>query len=197
MALIQNPSIGRKLQQLLRLTSLPDTVLSPETVPVILVEDVSDPLLGDGRGCMGTARRNAVAAENAIVVLVRVGAPASYRLKVTKVWFSSPTTQRLILAVPTAGVLGLTPSGSTSFRDFNLPGRPASQLGTDTQVAIPARRDLWSGLVLANTTIVLPVNIDIGTIGQADDLTSLMIVANTQNTDIDAGFEWVEDAPKG
>jgi len=196
-ALIQNPSIGRKLQQLLRLTSLPDTVLSPETVPVIVVEDVSDPLLGDGLGCMGNHNQGPVVGEFGIVVLTRVGAPARYRLKVSKVHIATSTTQTMVLSVPTVVLTGLTTSDNTSFRDFDLPGRPASIIGTRTIAAVPFLRVLWQGPVANGQPVVLDVNIDIGTIGKGDDLTSLMISAGTVNTRLFGGFEWTEDSPKG
>jgi len=195
--IIQSPSIGRKLQRLLRLTSLPDSILAPETVPVILVEDVSAPLDDIERGCMGVGSNGAVAAENGIVVLTRVGAPATYDLRVTEFWVSSPTTQNLILGVPTAGVVGLTASGNTSFTNGEIAGRPTSQLGFDTQVAVPAHRVLWEGQVLADTTFRMKIDHRIGTIGIGSDLTSLMIAAATQNTLMRAGFKWTEALPQG
>jgi len=197
MALIQNPSIGRKLMRALRLTSLPDSVLAPETVPVILVEDLSAPLSDVERGCMGADDESAFAAQNSIGVLVRVGAPASYDLTVTAVHFSSPTAQAVRLIVPTAGVVGLTVSAQTSFTDFNIAGRPTSQMGRDTQIGVPAGRILGQYLILADTHYRIPVNIRIGTIGQGDDLTSLMIAALTVNTDLTFGFEWTESLPLG
>jgi len=196
-SLIQSPDIGRKLQQNLRLTELPDQVLASETVAVIVVEDLSDPLLGTALGCMGSVRRAAVAAENSIVVLTRVGSPATYSLKVTKVFISSPNAQIVTLAVPTVGVTGLTLSGSTSFRDFNTPGRPSSSLGSDTTAAVPAHRNLFQGRLTADTPLILKVDLELGTIGQGDDLTGLMVIAETQQTDLIAGFEWTEAPPLG
>jgi len=197
MALIQTPRLVRKLQRALRLTSLPDSVLAPETVAVILVEDLSAPLSDEERGCMGSANAAAVAAENGIMVLVRVGAPAEYDLVVTEAHFSSPTTQRIVIGLPTAGVTGLTVSGNTSFEDFSIPGRPSSQLGFDTQAGIPAHRILLAGLALANTLYRIPLSLRIGTIGDGNDLTSVMIAAGTANADLRAGFKWTEKAPQG
>jgi len=197
MPLIQNPSIARKLQRFLRLVDFPDSVLAPETVSVILVEDLSAPLSDIDRGCMGGSSVGPVAAENPIIVLVRVGAPAPYDLTVHEVHFSTPDTQIVSLSVPTAGVTGLAVSSLTSFTDFELPGRPTSQLGLDTQVAIPANRNLFSVFALANTLYRIPLDIRIGTIGQASELTSLMISGLTVNTTLRGGFKWTESAPLG
>jgi len=197
MPLIQDPTPVRKLQRGLRLTGLPDGVLAPEIVGVILLEDFSAPLSDVERGCRGSASAGAVAAENPLVALVRVGAPATYDLVVTEIFFTSETTQVVFVRVPTAGIVGLAVSGNSSFTDFELPGRPTSQLGTDTQVGVPAGRNLWEGRVIANTQVSLKTEIRIGTIGQGSNLTSLMIAGVTVNTILRGGFKWTESSPQG
>lgn len=197
MAIIQNPTISRKLQRLLRLTALPDSILAPETVSVIIVEDASAPLSDIERGCMGTQRRPAIAAENSLVLLVRVGAPASYDLLVTEAWISTNMDQIVRLAVPTVAVLGLAISAHTSFTDFEIPGRPASQLASDTQPTIPVNRILGEYDIQADTVLRIPLDLRIGTIGRGSDLTALMWAGVTQNTEIIAGFKWTEALPQG
>jgi len=197
MSLIQNPTIGRKLQRSLRLTALPDSILAPEIVGVILVEDQSAPLVEEERGCMGTTELAAVALENPIILLVRVGAPAPYDLTVKAAHFSTTTDQILQLSVPTVAVVGLTVAGDTQFTDMELPGRPASQLGRDTQVGVPTRRTIWQGFCLANTPYRIPLALRIGTIGKGSNLTSLMIAGITVNTTLRGGFEWTESVPQG
>ncbi len=197
MALIQSPVIARKLQRLLRLTGLPDSVLSPETVPVIVVEDVSDPLLGEAKGCAGVGFVAAVAAEFPKVVLVRVGSPAQYRLKVTRIFYSSTGAGQVTVRIPTVAVSGLTISGNTSFLDLELPGRPSSQLATDT-IAVPiAARPIYSGPILSNTIEVLDVDIDIGTVGVRAGLSAIEIEGDNVNRDLIAGFFWTEAPPLG
>lgn len=197
MTLIQNPTLGRKLQRSLRLTGLPDSILAPEIVGVVLLEDLSAPLSDEERGCMGATVRNSVVGENSIIVLTRVGAPAGYDLVVTEVHFSTQTAQLIGIGLPTAGVLGLTPVVDTSFVDFGIPGRPTSQLGSDTQVGPPPFRRLMEFEVLASVTYIIPVNIRIGTIGDGNDFTSLMIHCDSVNTSLAGGFKWVESAPQG
>ncbi len=197
MPLIQNPSIGRKLQQRLRLTNLPDSVLAPETVAVILVEDASAPLSDIERGCLGSSAAGAVAAENPIVALVRVGTPAVYNLTITKLWFNSTTDQLIRIIQPASDITGLTVSGNTSFSDFELPGRPTSFLGFDTRVGAPSGRILWDFEVLARTTYMIESRIRLGTFGIGPQLTSLVIAGNTVNTVLRGGFEWTESDPLG
>ncbi len=197
MPLIQSPTIGRKLQRNLRLTELPDSVLAPEIVAVIIAEDLSAPLGDQERGCMGSVTVQAVAAENSIVVLTRAGAPAGYDLRVTAVSWTSPVTQLIRLTMPTVAVTGLVLTTNTGFTDFTLPGRPTSPLGGATPVATPAGRILFQGRIEQDTTFRLPVDIRLGTIGDGNDFTSLMVVAVTANTVLRASFEWTESAPQG
>ena len=197
MPLIQTPAIARKLQRFLRLTELPDSVLAPETVPVILVEDLSAPLTDIDRGCMGATNAAGVAGELGLISLVRVGAPASYDLRVTEFHFAVASSMLVTLDVPTVPVVGLTPTTSTTFTDFNLPGRPTSQLGIDTVGVLPASRILYEIEALSNTTYRLPLDIQMGTIGQGSDLTTLLIVARTTNIALRGGFKWTESDPRG
>lgn len=197
MPLIQNPNIVRKLFRKLRLTALPDGVLAPEIVGVIVLEDLSAPLNEEERGCRGAVQASNVAAENSIITLVRVGAPATYDLEVTRIFFSTATTGEIRVIVPTLGLSGIVASNDKTFSDQKLPGQPASQLGVINQVGLPAGRNIWRGTVLANTPIMLDVNIRIGTIGQADELTSIIIGAVTVNVTVRGGFQWTEAAPLG
>lgn len=197
MAVIQVSRLARKLQRSLRLTHLPDSILSLETVPVIVVEDLSAPLEDEDRGCMGASTVAAVAGENSIVVLTRVGAPAEYDLVINSIAVSSPTTQQIIIAKPTAGVVGLFVSGNTNFTNFTIPGRPSSQLGLDTQIGLPPHSVLAIYEILAQTTYLIPLKVRIGTFGDGQDFTSLMVAAPTVNTQLSVGFNWTESAPQG
>ena len=198
MALIQNPAISRKLQRFLRLTALPDAVLSPETVPVVVVEDLSAPLSDQERGCSGVGNILAVAGEISLLSLVRVGAPASYDLIVTGIIFSAPNNNTTIRVHQAPGGIGtLTILPHTSFHDFSIPGRPTSQLGFDTQVGIPAGRILYEYNVLAGTTYRIPVNIRIGTVGDGVEQNSITVAMANTAEQLQAGFEWTESGPLG
>ncbi len=196
MALIQNPGPARKLMRFLRLTTPIDSVLAPEMVGVVLVEDLSAPLGDQSRGCMGSLNIGAVAAEFPLIALVRVGAPAAYDLVVSECHFSVSASSQVDIILPTAGLTGLA-AGATSFTDFEIPGQPTSQLGGDTQVAVPAGRILWGGLVLANTIYRVPLNLRIGTVGDGVGLSSVFVVGRAVNTKLRAGFTWDESAPQG
>ncbi len=179
------------------MTDLPDSVLAPELVGVILVEDYSAPLTDIERGCRGSDAVAAVAAEFGIIVLVRVGSPARYDLVATEAHFSTQADAIVTVGVPTAGVAGLTASDQTTFEDQELPGRPTSQLGLDTQVAVPANRTLYQLTVLSNTMYRIPLSQRLGTVGLGDDLSSLMIASGTANIILRGGFTWTERPPLG
>jgi len=197
MALIQNPGLGRKLMRALRLTTLPDSVLAPEIVGVILVEDLSAPLSDIDRGCMGSISIGAVVGENAFSALVRVGAPARYDLVVTKVTLSVSAATRFVIAVPTGGIAGLAASGDTNFTDFDIPGRPSSQLGSDTAVGLPAARDIITGKILPDTHLQIPLELRIGTAGQGPGLSSVYCGLSNANVSFQCSWEWTESPAQG
>lgn len=195
--LIQTPEISRKLQQGLRLTGLPDAVLAPEIVGVILLEDYSRNPGDIARGCMGATRRAPVAAEFSMMALVRVGDPPTYDLLATECHFSTDTDQIITLDIPTAELTGMATTTGTSFTDLGITGRPTSQVQTDTKAAIPGSRTIRRYSVLANTTYRVPLDIRIGSIGIAGGLNSIVMVCQTANTALVGGFNWTEASPLG
>ncbi len=196
MPLIQNPNIGRKLQRSLRLTELPDGILAPEVVAVILVEDASAPLSDEERGCMVGEGVGPVALENPFLVIQKT-ALSQYDAVVTGAWFSSDTDQIVRLGVPTTFVTGLTGSANTTFTDLQTPGRPASLVGFDTAVGAPGVKLLGDYLVLANSPLHIPLQVRLGVEGFGPSLSQLMIAGLTVNTALRAGFSWIESAPLG
>lgn len=193
MSLIQNPTISRKLQRALRLTGLPDSILSPETVPVVLVEDLSAPLGDESRGCYGSGNQGGVAAENSLVALVLRGIPASYDLVVTHIDISTDTSQFIRIIRPTVTLSGFTVL-ATQFADFSLPGSPTSVLQRDTAVGIPAGIVIKQFRVLADTSHPVPIAIRLF---GADTLNAILIAAETVNTSLQANVEWTESSPLG
>jgi len=194
--LIQDPTSARKLQRGFRLIELPDSVLAPEIVGVVLLEDWSEPLGDVARGCTGSAAVGPTAAQNPHVTLVRVGLGNPYELVVTRLWFSSTTSQRIIVVQPNA-LSGQAASVDTSFTDFGLPGRPSSQVGSLTQVGLTTGRRLMDGNILADTIYRFKVKYRLGTFGDDVGLTALAIVGGATNTQLIAGFDWTESPPLG
>ena len=199
MALIQNPAITRKLQRFLRLTTIPDAVLAPETVGVVIVEDLSAPLTDQERGCAGVANVLGVVGEKGLISLVRVGAPAQYDLVVTAITMFTPTLAGQIIRVhaPPGGTGTLNISPQTSFTDFTIPGRPSSQLGFDTQAAVPLGEILYEVSLQAATPYRIPVNIRIGTLRDGVEKNSLTIACAIDDVQLMGGFEWTESGPLG
>lgn len=193
MALIQSPSIVRKLMRSLRLTSLPDGVLAPETVPVIIVEDLSDPLSDVSRSCGGAVNRAAVAGEQSHIGLIKTS--DDYDLIVTDIFLSGTANQSLEIGLPLENLLGLTTSGESAFLDRDTPGRPSTIIGSDTAAALPSHTAIWRGIVLGNTIYHLKVKIRLG--GDLPGRRSIMILANSTNTILEGGFWWSESDPEG
>ena len=195
--IIQSPDIGRKLQRQLRLTELPDSLLAPDVVPVILVEDLSAPLVGTAFGCVGAEIQSSVVGEFPMITLTAFG---PYQCTVRRLNLSANTTMILTIAVPTVSLVGMTTSPNTSFNNQGIAGRPASILGTDTKVAIPARRDLYVMRLLANTVWEFEVDIDLAgsndTPGEVPG-SNIMIFSEVANTAISAGVDWVESESLG
>jgi len=193
MALIQSPSIGRKLMRALRLTAPPDSVLAPETVAVILVEDLSSPLSDISRGCGGAINVAAVAAEQAHIGLIKTS--DDYDLVVTDVVIASSASQGIEIGLPTVDLTGLTLSGETAFLDRATPGRPSTSIGGDTAAALPAHIAIWRGRILANTTYRFRINVRLAATGSGR--ASIMILCNNTNTQLEGGFWWTESDPQG
>lgn len=194
---IQTSTQGRKLQRGLRLTELPDAILAPEIVGVILLEDWSAPLSDDARGCAGGSLQAAVAAEFPMISLVRVGAPPQYDLVVNGITISSTTTQRVGIQLPTVGLTGITVSSDTAFLDRDVPGRPTSQVGRLTGAAILAGPFIWEGFILANTPVQVPVAIRLGSTTDGDGNPNLIVIGETLNTNLLVSFDWEESSPQG
>jgi len=192
--LIQNPSPVRKLQRGLRLTELPDGVLAPEIVGVILLEDYSDPLSDISRGCYAATRQVAVAAEFSLITLQLAGTPAPYDLVVSAVHFVTNGVALVSIMAPTVALAGLTTLGG-QFADRTIPGQPTSTFGRDTQAAIPAGRRFFQTRVAAEDPQRIPLDTRLGDGELGAD--SLMFVSDTANIELVAGFEWSESEPQG
>lgn len=189
MPLIQSPGPGRKLQQGLRLVALPDAVLSPEIVAVVVVEDFSAPLSDISRACIGSEAFGSAVAQLPIISMVRVGNPAPYDQIITKVFFSSENDQAVHVVRPSAAVVGITISDNTGFTDFNLPGRPTSQLGF-FEGSFPAGINILQARVLAGVFYQFDLNVRMGTVDGFGN--ALLIVGSVANTVLFGGFEWTE-----
>ena len=196
MALIQDPTVGRKLQRGFRLTALPDSILAPEIVGVVLLEDWSEPLGDIERGCTGSTKIGAVALQNPHITLVRVGLGIPYEFVVRRLWFSTNVAQQIVVKQADA-LSGQNPSGNSAFTDFGIPGRPTSQLGNLSQVGVTSGIKLLIADILADTLYQFKVKYRMGTFGDGLVRTALIIAGETVNTELSAGFDWTESPPLG
>jgi len=193
--LIQTSEQGRKLQQGLRLTSLPDSVLAPEIVPVIIVEDYSAPLLGTSKGCTGAVVIPISALNFSLVVLRR---PTSIRVNVNRVIVSSATPQQIQITMPTALPVTAAIATDKVFTDFNTPGRPSAVFqGDNTSAVILPGRILYRFRLLANTPAVIPMDILLGHPDVDPRFSEFMINTTLINTDLAISLDWTESPPLG
>lgn len=192
MALIQRPAITRRLQRALGLTSVPDGVLAPEIVGVVIVEDLSRSLDAEEiRPCMAGADSVALAGERSHITISRRS--ASVEVVCTGVTFSSPVTSHFQLILPTALVTVVVPRGQ--FNDRTLPGRPSSDVGVGTLVAGVTGNRILELVVLANDPVHIPLNIRLGAPGDPSSQVSVQVDAFNQL--VRGGFTWVESPPLG
>jgi len=199
--IIQTPEIALKLFRRFRLDRPPDSLLSPEVVPVVVVDDLTDyNTSGADRRCMGISVQGAVAAEFAIAVLVN---SLPQRLHVTAVTISTPTGQNVAIARPTQAIVGLTAVVHKAFVDFRVPGQPQAVNSVDTVVALPNRRVMWDEPVLASSPVRLPLDVTLfggepGAEGPGGaGSRALLVSAGTVNTELRVSWEWTEGVQEG
>jgi len=193
--LIQNPTISRRLQTNLRLTHPPDSILAPETVAVIIVDDYTSPIDDESRGCAGANVVGAVAAERGLCGLIRVN-PNQYDLVVSGVMVTCQTAQLFDLRIPTVAVTGPTPSGNTNFVDFNLPGRPSTQLVVDTNAVAIVGRNLLTFECDGLNPVIIPLGIRIGT-GDPVGSDTIILQSQSNNLPFQVSWTWTEGPPLG
>lgn len=188
--IIQDPGPTRKLQQGLRLTELPDAVLAPEIVGVILLEDFSAPLSDIARGCYGTGGAGPVAAELPILALTPT--TDGVAVVINEALISTTTTQDILVTVPTVAVPGLTTLTSSRFAESDIPGRPSALVGTDQAIGAPTGTTIMRFAVLANTPYLLKLEYRFG-----PGSFGMVITGGTVNTLLRVNWKWTESAPLG
>ncbi len=189
--LIQIPDYALKLQRRLALTNLPDSVLATETVPVIIVDDLTQ--RGTAKKCMGTANILSAVGELPLVALEHATPPGerrAYDLTLTKIWVSTDNNFTVVMALTGAALPGLSaPVADTSFLDLDQAGRPATILATDSIAALPARREFWRGTVKNNEPLSVPMDLFYG-LGVFQN--RIFVAGLTTNRALDVTYEWTE-----
>ena len=200
MPIIQVPDIALKLYRRFRLESVPDSLLAPETVPVVIVEDlVGYNVTGAERQCRGSTDQGSTIAEFAISGLVNFNVNAE--IKVTGVWISSQTTQRWTLLRPTAGVVGMANDPDKSFVDFRIEGEPEASVQKQTIIALPPGRAMWTGMVLADTLVYIPLDLtlkksEVSPMGAMPG-SAILALCELANTNQFVAWEWTEGVGEG
>jgi len=191
MALIQDSAIGLRLKNFLGLTHLPDTILAPEQVGVIIVGDISAG--GGGRGAQGGTLAGPTVAERSSVSLSSPVAAGNLRPKilVNRVMLSTETTGTVLLQFTGAAYTPDTISASKGWEDLDFSGPPSAQLGNDTRddAALPTRAVFLRVRVLANTMYDIPLDMSLGS---RTFQNHLIVSHTTDNVTLHCSFQWTE-----
>ena len=200
MALINSPAIARKLQRILRLQQLPDTILGPEVVPVIIVEDASQLRVNaseEEKPCLGFSRSVAVAGANSHCVIrkpfnVTIQQASKLRIIVDGVWVSpNAPTDIAVVYLNTLPALDVT----KRFKDATLRGLPEAEIGTQDNVGVLGVIVLR--LFSAGTGgLYLPLGIELPNPTLTNN-EGIGVVPTGTNTLLDASWDWRELPPFG
>ena len=194
MPIIQVPDIALKLYRRFRLESVPDSLLAPETVPVVIVEDLSDFMVeGGGRPCMGATDVAPVAAQVGYAVLGNVAEQT--RVRVSHVNIDVQTAMQVLVIAHTQTAITITP-GSKAFLDRRVRGNPQSLIGFGASVVPPVGITIWNNWVLARAPTRIPIGMLLGS-GEFAGNSRIVVRAVTVNVAMRIGFEWIEGVPEG
>lgn len=135
MPLINIPGPGEKLRTNYALNQPPDPTLAPEIVPVVIVDDFSDPG-ASGRDAMGFISHTAAAGSQPVIALV-ANATSSRRYIIKRITAVSNSNDTLIVSFP-LGVTGLVEQLTRSWKDPRgvEPGRPSLFTGAGNSAAL-------------------------------------------------------------
>jgi len=149
---IQSPDPGRKLQEKYNLIgSTPAPFLSPELVPVVLIDDLTEQRPGP-LFATAAAEVAGVAARNA---QTRLSNPAGSGMIIADISLSYASTGTGRVEIYTGGP-ALTSTATPLFEDRRVAGSPAAVVTFGTDLGAVAGNQFFSRL-LGNTPITVPL----------------------------------------
>ncbi len=180
---IQSPDPGRKLQERYNLIgTTPAPFLSPELVPVVILDDLSESLPGTAFAFAGDNVAG-VAAQFSQTSIENI---AGSGILITEI--------RLYLTGVSAGVITAWQNGPTlgisqlgNWADRRNPGRPSARIGWSASAAPATSEQLVSTNLLANTMLFLDFT---SQILQSGD--KVHVVSEILNSQINAWWTWGE-----
>ena len=194
MPIIQVPDIALKLYRRFRLESVPDSLLAPEIVPVVLVEDLSEYMVeGTGRRCMGHTTVSAVLAERGFAILGNVGEETRVRVSHVTMHVNTPTTIDILAHTQTS--IAIAP-GTKAFLDRRVRGAPQSTIGFGAEAVPPVGIIIWSGSLTSKDPRRIPIGMLLGS-GEFAGNSRIVVIAANENVGFSVTFEWVEGIPEG
>ena len=194
MPIIQIPDVALKLYRRFRLESVPDSVLAPETVPVVLVEDLSDYMVeGGGRPCMGATDVPAVVGEKGFASLGNIDKKT--RVRVTHITVDVDAPVQLLVQAHTNTSIAIT-GAPKAFLDRRLKGAPQSLFGFGSDPVYLVGIPIWGHRLLAETVYRIPIGMLLGS-GEFAGNSRIVVAAVTANISFRVSMEWIEGLPEG
>lgn len=189
--LVQRPDAARKLQRQYGLTRMPDSVLAPEIVPVVLVHDLSQDAFDDVvRNCIGMTSTAAVAAEFPMSILGQPTPSLGGPIVIDRLYVSSDTSQIVQIARPDVSLVStLTQTSNKLFTDFDTPGQPGAFMMTGTDPVAPSRTTVANIRILADTPAIYEPR---GGIKVATNGVPLLVLGLAANSQLQVNYEWRE-----
>lgn len=119
---------------------MPDAVLAPEIVPVVLVADYSsDTSSGVERLCHGLLDQPGVAGEFSFVAIGQPTPRLGSVMILDRMLIEASAGQLIQLCFPLVALTGLSFQSTKVYADFNTEGQPGGAIGIDTDAALPSR----------------------------------------------------------
>ncbi len=201
MPLVNVPSLAQKLFRRYRLVTPPDSVLGPEMVPVVILDDLAkyEEAKGFNRVCYGAGAFAGAAGQTLQIALINT---LRERIHVTDVWISFVSVSAFRIIRPTAALAGFVSSGSKTFADFRLTGQPQALIQTAAQ-GLPSRRNLFMGFGGDPARVPVHVPLDVTLEGGPPGVTiepgarAIIIHPDEQNIPATVTWRWVEGIPEG
>jgi len=187
--LIQRPDVALKLKDRYGLTSMPDSILAPEIVPVTIVDDLSE--LGVSRACAGRASIGAVAAEIPMCAITQPEPQDSdITIIVRRMLIRASANIALVWGRITEPGYVFTNLITKQFLNQGVPGRPTAMLRLASS-PVPIGRIDFGGILRSDlSTFEVLTNVII-----PPDQIGLVVMSTGVNVSLEVSFDWDEIPP--
>lgn len=193
--LIQAPEVALKLLERYRLSGLPDSILAPEIVPVVLVDDLTRESSADRLECSGWCDTVAAAATYGwIGVATNQSSAWLHRVELYCATSDCTVSVRPSGSAPADSFSGYTVVGTKGYLDRNLPGVPELHLGHKAPAGVAVGVTQQQVFLKAGVVLTLPLGIYLPSFPKSRRLNAgvLQFVAGTPNVTLSANVYWAQ-----